>query len=468
MALDPSIIMAGLRNQDAGTDIMQGMQFGQQMAAQRQAMQAQRLQLQEAQNERDRQAALDRALAQNPGNREAALAQLRSGNMGRAAEAQQQQWGKYDLEQAKIKKETLKADLESRMAQAERNAREAGAVLALHQQGKPDAAQSLYQTQARQRMQEGEDLSMLAPTYNPDALFGIVRQGVAAKDQLTQAFEQMKFESGEKEKKEKPLTTVAQLNADLKAGRITQDQFNDAYKDATTKGPGITVGLMAPQQGVDAGGNPVFFQPSKAGGNAQIIPNVSPMEKHRPVPSSVVTDFITNEGILDAIEGAKSEVEKRPGAFGPANMVVPDVIRQRTDPEGVTGRALVSQVGSMKYKTMSGSAVTISEDKRLTPYIPRLHDSPETVKKKLDGLAKEIRNIQSGFATAYTDGYQAIPQFGKYTGQAKTHEPSQSAFTPKFKPKKAIPADVQAKMDRAKANGASGAEIEAALKKMGY
>lgn len=380
MPLDPNIILAGLRNQGNGDEWLSAMQAGQHMAAQR-------LQLQEAQAERDRQAALDRALAQNPGNREAALAQLRGAGHGRAAQAQEMQWGKFDLEQAKLKKEEQKATLEAELASAETRSRLAFTAINAFNQGDVNEAQRVWTGAG---MPGGFDIAVAKSEFN---------KGIAAKDQLTQLLEREKFEAGKKERNEAPLSSVAKLNADLKAGRITQDQFQEAYKDATTKGPMVQVGFSQPFEVTDPNsGKPVLVQQDKQG-NLRPVAGYAPKDGgERPLTES--------QGNATAFLNRAMQAEK---TYAPKSNYVPSELENLAF--GVTGgnRALSSDAQTVLnaqrefvsgvLRKESGAAISDQEWKNYGGmYFPRAGDSPDVIRQKAEQrkTAMEALKIQAG------------------------------------------------------------------------
>lgn len=57
--------------------------------------------------------------------------------------------------------------------------------------------------------------------------------------------------------------------------------YEQAIQKAATHSPGVSVNYGQPVAGVDAQGNPVFFQPSKGGGAPAIVPNVKPAPQNR-------------------------------------------------------------------------------------------------------------------------------------------------------------------------------------------
>lgn len=196
---------------------------------------------------------------------------------------------------------------------------------------------------------------------------------------------------------------LAQLEQDVRNGLISPEDAFERRKLLREGKPAVQVNMQEKAPSGYRWGGAGALEPIPGG----------PANKE--VPSGVVTGFIDNEKLLGTISDAIQGIKKNPDAIGFKTMM-PDSVVQRMDPEGASTRALIAQVGSLKYKDMSGAAVTVSEDSRMAPYIPKLTDSPEVVSTKLAGLAKEIRRVQQGTATAYKEGHRLIPQFQAYLG----------------------------------------------------
>lgn len=69
--------------------------------------------------------------------------------------------------------------------------------------------------------------------------------------------------------------------AALPPGDARRKSYEQAIQKATTHSPGVNVSYGQPVAGVDAAGNPVFFQPAKGGGAPAIVPNVKPAPQNR-------------------------------------------------------------------------------------------------------------------------------------------------------------------------------------------
>jgi hypothetical protein len=67
----------------------------------------------------------------------------------------------------------------------------------------------------------------------------------------------------------------------LPAGDPRRDIYMQAIRKASTHSPAVNVSYGQPVAGVDAKGNPVFFQPDKGGGAPAIVPGVKPAPQNR-------------------------------------------------------------------------------------------------------------------------------------------------------------------------------------------
>ena len=142
---------------------------------------------------------------------------------------------------------------------------------------------------------------------------------------------------------------------------------------------------------------PVFVYPPKdpAGAPAVVPAGVKPPPKE--MPASVVEKMAQNNVTLSKIDRAMEVVDKYPGAFGLWNKLG-DTVRQRTDPEGVEGRAMIADIAGQKIHDRSGAAVTVGEAERLKPYVPNVTDAPEVVKRKLSLFRQEYAAMQDELA----------------------------------------------------------------------
>lgn len=111
------------------------------------------------------------------------------------------------------------------------------------------------------------------------------------------------------------------------------------------------------------------------------------------LPAAQSKSWIENSTALRNIDRAFKEVADNPKAFG-ASKVLPEWANSRMDPKGVAARAVVADIGSLKVHDRSGAAVTAAETPRLMPFIPRIHDDPATIVKKLENFKAHYEAIQ--------------------------------------------------------------------------
>ena len=168
---------------------------------------------------------------------------------------------------------------------------------------------------------------------------------------------------------------------------------------------------VAPEQPLQAYTDPATGKPrlgtrAEAHGNAPAVRETA----ERVVAQNIAKAYQENSNALRKIDTALGEVSKYPEAFGLQNLRG-DAISQRVDPKGVTARAIVADIGSLKIHDRSGAAVTAAETPRLLPFIPNVNDRPEVVKKKLALFRKEYEAIQNDIGSMYSpeQGYKSLP-----------------------------------------------------------
>jgi hypothetical protein len=122
----------------------------------------------------------------------------------------------------------------------------------------------------------------------------------------------------------------------------------------------------------------------------------------KPIPANIQTGMISNMNAVRQIDKALAALDEHPDAVG-AKGYVPDMILQRTDPQGVATRALISDIGSLKLHERSGAAVTASEFPRLRPFIPTTTDDAATIRQKLKNFRNEYMNVLADQDSAFGD-----------------------------------------------------------------
>jgi len=165
----------------------------------------------------------------------------------------------------------------------------------------------------------------------------------------------------------------------------------------------------------------------------------------RPIPVAAARGIVENRSRIGQVDRAIASVRSYPDAFGPANYLGGDVVRQYTDPQGVTARAQVADIASMEIKNRSGAAVTISEFPRLRPFIPMQTDSPATVERKLAGLRAELQAMNEEAEAFYSEanGYRpAAPSTAQANAPSRPQLPAGNPRRAPARPR-GVPADAR-------------------------
>jgi hypothetical protein len=199
------------------------------------------------------------------------------------------------------------------------------------------------------------------------------------------------------------------------------DKFMIEQAKAGRAPAAITYG--SPVAAVGPDGKPVFIQPGRGGGAPSVIEGFSPPEeKLKSIPPSVNTAIIQNQTANNQLDRAISLVSGQdlPGMTGDKTATglkgyLPNAILNRVDPKGVSARAEIADIGSLKLHDRSGAAVTASESPRLMPFIPLATDDNETVLKKLNRLKLEVQNETSAMKDIYSkeQGFKENPILNK-------------------------------------------------------
>lgn len=177
----------------------------------------------------------------------------------------------------------------------------------------PDQAQAIWDRTRLQLQKNAEPFAGplkldLTKTDDPTMFPGL--QFLDQKIAMNKSFEQRLKEAD----LNKPLTEIGKLNAELKAGRITEAQHEAGMKKATTHAPGAQVytGTLVP--GIDpTTGKPAFAMPSKDG-TVKIVPGFEPTPKDKSKGKVDVEK-------LDAVLGeAEALIDKAPGSYAGAGL----------------------------------------------------------------------------------------------------------------------------------------------------
>jgi hypothetical protein len=97
-----------------------------------------------------------------------------------------------------------------------------------------------------------------------------------------------------------------------------------------------------------------------------------------------------NQTQLSIIDDALKELGQHESAVG-LSRYLGDNINQRLDKGGVAARASIANISSMVVHDRSGAAVTVSEYPRLAPFVPKITDTPATIRTKLAKLKQAVQ-----------------------------------------------------------------------------
>jgi hypothetical protein len=126
--------------------------------------------------------------------------------------------------------------------------------------------------------------------------------------------------------------------------------------------------------------------------------------KYKPIPEKQFEAQVANNALVNKIDNAIAELDKRPDAFGFKNYA-PDAVMQRYDPEGVAARGAAAEIASQKRHDLSGAAVSIQEDEKLKPFLPSSTDDAPIARQKLEALKKQVLDINNERRKTYIKDY---------------------------------------------------------------
>lgn len=139
-------------------------------------------------------------------------------------------------------------------------------------------------------------------------------------------------------------------------------------------------------------------------------------------PSAIQTKLLENQSNYDFISEALREGKKYPDAFG-FKTFFPSEAVSRVDKKGVTARAFVQNISSLKIHDRSGAAVTAAEFPRLKPFIPAAGDPWDVVEEKLKGFQKEYGIMKGAIARGWPNS-ALVNNLDKRPGAAPPAAPS--------------------------------------------
>lgn len=175
-----------------------------------------------------------------------------------------------------------------------------------------------------------------------------------------------------------------------------QQYLRQRLQKETSHQPGVSVSYGSPIAGVDARGNPVFFQPSKDGGAPAIVPGVSPPKADKPLTeaqgkaAAFASQMLAAEQALQGsgTDGAKlsDQVQTRIAQGAGNFLVTPEVQKTRQAQEQWAEAFL-------RFKT--GAAATEGEVVRnVRTYFPQPGDSAEVVTQKAEMRKQAAHDVR--------------------------------------------------------------------------
>jgi hypothetical protein len=127
-------------------------------------------------------------------------------------------------------------------------------------------------------------------------------------------------------------------------------------------------------------------------------------DKYKPIPEKQFEAQVANNALINKIDNALAEIDKRPDAFGFKNYM-PDAVMQRYDPEGVVARGAVAEIASQKRHDLSGAAVSKEEEEKLKPFLPLSTDDAPAAKQKLEAYKKLVLDVNNERRKLYIKDY---------------------------------------------------------------
>lgn len=205
--------------------------------------------------------------------------------------------------------------------------------------------------------------------------------------------------------------------------------YDDAIRTKSTRGEGINLNLGSPVAGVDAQGNPVFFQPSKTGGAPSIVPGIKPPESSTgKLTEGERTAGFLSERLNNSLKQLQDVTGQQPSAAAPNFKA--EAVKFFTGSDYLKNLANPSsrqQVEAAQYDILdsaltlgTGAAYTREQlDSYRKSYFPQLGDSKETI------ASKGVR-LQNLLDSAYKKAGRAAPQT---TQQTQTNAPPAASTT---------------------------------------
>jgi len=171
---------------------------------------------------------------------------------------------------------------------------------------------------------------------------------------------------------------------------LTAPEKQDIIKQvqADKKDQATQINLGSPVAGVDANGNPVFFQPSKAGGQAVIVPGIKPLQEPKAPTESQAkaatfySQMTSASKELDDLQKEGFKTNNPYAQFGVNIAGTP--LRAFTSPQAQRARQIQEQWTEAFLRIKTGAAATRDEIKSNTAtFFPQIGETdPSIIEQK--------------------------------------------------------------------------------------
>ena len=195
--------------------------------------------------------------------------------------------------------------------------------------------------------------------------------------------------------------------------KFAQSQgYRGSFEDwkKAQKNEGVTVNYGAPVAGVDKNGNPIFWQPSKAGGPPTIVQGITPPES----PSAKPSEFEAKAGLyyksMDNASKTLNDLETKGAKITPTyGEVLLDesttagkigVSKIRTEERKSYVQAQKQWIDSINRVRSGANLPEIEYNRAVATFFPEVNDSPERIEQKRLARAGEEANMRTAAGRA--------------------------------------------------------------------
>ena len=154
-------------------------------------------------------------------------------------------------------------------------------------------------------------------------------------------------------------------------------------------------------------GEPPVVKPfnTKTGETGPVIGEAKPVGTGK-VSATITKAIAENNNTLTNIQNALHELDAHPSGVGLGRglPVVGKYVDQRIDPQGNDLRTDLANIGSLQIHDRTGATMSLSEEPRLSPFIPSASDTPEKIRSNLTKLAQGLKDLNMGLGAGASGG----------------------------------------------------------------